>query len=252
MTLKSYMAGRRLCHATLSIRDTNERILDIAIRFGYSSQEALTRAFTAAYGCTPYAYRKHPRPVLLPVKQNVYFPQHYIPKGETTVAKTILTEPNVRVEYIPQHQFIGIWDSNSSSYFDFMGKHDCDEITGIIDSMSHVAHPVVTCHTAGWFFDQGNKGYLYGLGVVDDYTGEVPAGFEIRTIPASYYLVFYHPPFDYMQHCEEVMNRVESLAWGFDPLTRGCKWNEQVRQVYQRHAPETLGYEVLRPVSRLK
>lgn len=45
MTIKSYIAGRRLAKATLVIRDTNERILDIAVEYGYSSQEALTRAF---------------------------------------------------------------------------------------------------------------------------------------------------------------------------------------------------------------
>lgn len=63
MTIKSYISGRRLAKATLEIRDTNERILDIAIKYGYSSQEALTRAFVNAYGCTPAAYRKTPVPI---------------------------------------------------------------------------------------------------------------------------------------------------------------------------------------------
>ena len=41
MTFKSYVAGRRLARAALEIRDTKIRILDIAIKYGYSSQEAL-------------------------------------------------------------------------------------------------------------------------------------------------------------------------------------------------------------------
>ena len=76
LTLKSYMAGRRLCLATMEIRDTNKRILDIAIKYGYSSQEALTRAFATAYGCTPYLYRKNPRPLHLSIKQTVLFPEY--------------------------------------------------------------------------------------------------------------------------------------------------------------------------------
>lgn len=44
MTVKNYVAGRRLAKATLEIRDTKERILDIAMKYGFSSQEALTRA----------------------------------------------------------------------------------------------------------------------------------------------------------------------------------------------------------------
>ena len=58
MTMKSYVARRRLTKVTEEIRDTKERILDIAIRYGFSSQEALTRVFKEQYGCTPAAYRR--------------------------------------------------------------------------------------------------------------------------------------------------------------------------------------------------
>ena len=49
MSFKSYVAGRQLAMAALEIRDTKARILDIAIKYGYSSQEALTRAFKKAF-----------------------------------------------------------------------------------------------------------------------------------------------------------------------------------------------------------
>lgn len=251
ITIKSYIAGRKLAKATLEIRDTKERILDIAIKYGYSSQEALTRAFTNAYGCTPAAYRKKPVPVALSNLQVVFFPEHYIIKGDPTMNKTLLTEANVRIEYIPEHKYIGIWDINSTDYMNFWGKHDCNKICGIIDSMSNVAHPIVTCHTAGWFYDNSRKGYFYGFGVPNDYDGIIPKGFEMRTIPASYYMVFFHPPFDYIKDCDEVMGKVETIAWNYDPKIKGYEWNEDVCQEYQRHYPEVIGYEVLRPIKRI-
>ena len=55
MTMKSYIARRKLARITEEIRDTRERILDIAVKYGFSSQEALTRAFKEQYGCTPAA-----------------------------------------------------------------------------------------------------------------------------------------------------------------------------------------------------
>lgn len=78
MTFKSYIAGRRLAKAALAIRDTQIRIIDIAIKYGYSSQEALTRAFMNAFGCTPAAYRKNPIPLRLPNLQVVFMPEHYM------------------------------------------------------------------------------------------------------------------------------------------------------------------------------
>jgi len=67
-TIKKYIADRRLCRAALDIRDTQARIIDIAIQYGFSSQETLTRAFKSSYGCTPYAFRKNPELIALPAE----------------------------------------------------------------------------------------------------------------------------------------------------------------------------------------
>ncbi len=252
MTFKSYIAGRRLAMAALEIRDTNARLIDVAMKYGYSSQEALTRAFMNAFGCTPAAYRKNPVPIALSNLKVVFLPEHYMNKGEPTMNQTLLTEAHVRVEHIPAHQYIGIWDIEATDYMNFWNRHDCDSVCGTIDSMSHVSHPIVTCHTAGWFYENGRKGYFYGFGVPEDYQGVVPDGFEIRKIPASDYLVFFHPPFDYLKDCGEVMGRVERLAWNFDPKTEGYEWNEENCNDYQRHYPEVIGYEVLRPIRKIE
>lgn len=73
------------------------------------------------------------------------------------------------------------------------------------------------------------------------WTDGVPEGFKLRGVfPGSDYLVFSHPPFDYLSENGEVMRRVEDLAWNFDPATIGYAWNEDVCQDYQRHCPEGL------------
>ncbi len=265
MTIKSYVAGRRLCKATIDIRDTNERILDIALKYGYSSQEALTRAFMSAYVCTPSAYRKNPRPVTLSIKQVVLSPQYYINKGEQTMSKFCLKDAEIRMEYISAHKYIGIWDDKAIGYGDFWKNHNCDEICGIIESMRNVSDPVVGCHMAGWHYINGERKYFYGLGVPVDFDGEVPDGFSIKEFPASYYIVFFHPTFDYLKDNCEVMDKVEKLAWNYDITALGLTdrtlgyndtkklyhWNEDECQCYQRHYPEVLGYEVLRPVKKV-
>ena len=165
--------------------------------------------------------------------------------GKSVTAYTLM-------EHIPAHKYIGIWDITVDNYCDFWKKHDCDSVCGFIDSMSHVYHPIVTGHTAGWFYENGKKGYFYGFGVDADYRGEIPKGFTIKTIPASDYMVFFHPPFDYLKDCGEVMSRVENLAWNFDPKSKGYTWNHEVCPDYQRHYPEVIGYEVLRAVRKIE
>ena len=119
MTMKSYIAGRRLACAALEIRDTKMRILDIAVKYGFSSQEALTRAFMDAYGCTPAAYRRNPVPISLSIKKVVFFPEHYVEvKGEHNMEE--VREAKTRIEYIPAHKYIGVWDIAANNYGDFL------------------------------------------------------------------------------------------------------------------------------------
>ena len=177
-----------------------------------------------------------------------------------------LREPGLRIEYVPAHKYIGIWDEAAENYCEFWERHNCDNVCGIIESMRNVSDPIIGCHTAGWHNVNGKRSYFYGLGVSPDYSGEIPEGFEIKEFPGSYYAVFYHPAFDYLKDCGEVMSRVENLAWNYDIKRLGLtdlnlgysdnrqkyNWNEDVCQCYQRHYPEMIGYEVLRPIKIVK
>jgi len=160
LTLKSYLAGRRLCYIALALRDSNDRIIDIALRYGFSSQEALTRAFVKSYGCTPYAYRTNPKPIKLSIKQTVLVPDKKLFGG---LKMSNVREANVRFEYIPAHKYVGIWDIRAKDHCSFWDYHNCDDVCGVIDSMRHVSLESVGCHQAGWFYDDGKKGYFYGL-----------------------------------------------------------------------------------------
>ncbi|WP_033168504.1 AraC family transcriptional regulator [Clostridium sp. KNHs205] len=251
MTLKSYMAKRRLCKATLAIRDSCDGITDIALDYGFSSQTALTRAFKDAYGCTPAAYRKNPIPIPISMKKIVITPSYYIEKGDLTMDNLVL--PSYRIEYIPAHRYLGVYKRSTTKNGVIWPGHDCDLLTGIVSSISDTyTHPIVTGHTAGWIWSNRERYYFYGLGVNVDYNGDIPEGFELRgEFPGSYYIVFSHPPFNYLSANEEVMRRVEKLAWSFDPEAIGYEWNEEVCQDYQRHYPEGLGYQILRPVKKI-
>ena len=88
--------------------------------------------------------------------------------------------PMVSTEYIPAHKYIGVWDGKSTGYGDFFINHDCDHICGIINSLAEKSHPIITGHTAGWYFDGGKRLYFYGSGVETDYSGDVPKEFVRR------------------------------------------------------------------------
>jgi len=56
---REYISNRRAEQAAANLAASREKIIDIALRCGYSSQETFTRAFKRHYGITPGTYRKN-------------------------------------------------------------------------------------------------------------------------------------------------------------------------------------------------
>ena len=58
--VREYIKLRRLARACDALRDKGNRILDVAVEYGFGSHETFTRAFKDAYGITPAQYRDKP------------------------------------------------------------------------------------------------------------------------------------------------------------------------------------------------
>lgn len=59
MTLKEYVRRRRLTLAAHDLKNSEESIVDVAIKYGYGSSAAFSRAFTGLNSITPSAHRKN-------------------------------------------------------------------------------------------------------------------------------------------------------------------------------------------------
>lgn len=57
-TVQGYVRRRRLSEAARLLKETDKGILEIAVSYGYGSQEAFTRAFEGCFGTSPARYRK--------------------------------------------------------------------------------------------------------------------------------------------------------------------------------------------------
>ena len=62
ISFREYMSNRKIRMAAADLYTTAERMVDIAVKYGYSSQEAFTRAFVKVFGVTPAVYRRMQKP----------------------------------------------------------------------------------------------------------------------------------------------------------------------------------------------
>ena len=58
MTLGEYIRNRRLAIAGSELQNKDQKVIDIAFKYGYDSPESFTRAFTKFHGVTPSQVKK--------------------------------------------------------------------------------------------------------------------------------------------------------------------------------------------------
>ena len=235
MQLRDYLRHRKLAFALKEVRDSDKNLLHIAFDYGFSSHEAFTRAFKAAYGITPSEYRKNPLPVVLRTKINP-FDRYFLGLGEIGMMKS---DEDVKIYFvtIPAHKFMHIKNYESNGYWDFWQKQslipgqDRETICGLLDSikgkldddggsepnsgsgqiMAYINDP--DGRLCDWGYPRTE---CHGVRLPADYDGEVPPQLMMIDVPEAEYIVFEHGPFDYEQENRSVEEKIEAAMAAFD------------------------------------
>jgi AraC family transcriptional regulator len=186
VTPAEYARRRRLTLAATELSSGNTRVIDIAMKYGYDSPDAFTRAFRNVHGVTPLAARE-------PGVKLVAFPRvsfHIIFKGGNDMDYRIIEKPAFDVvgkarkfttvngenfRKIPQ-----FWDEFiQAKHYDVLMKLTQGK-TGPVTG----ADSLGVCIGVG-----GMEGFTYGIGV-EKPDKAVPAGFDVIHIPAATWAVF--------------------------------------------------------------
>ena len=89
--------------------------------------------------------------------------------------------------------------------------------------------------------------YVQGVEVDTDYSGAVPEGFDIITLPACEYLMFQGEPFAEEDYCEAIRAVQQSMD-KYDPTVIGYVWDDENPRIQLEPRGER-GYIELRAVS---
>jgi AraC family transcriptional regulator len=269
MQFRDYLRLRKLTFALKEVRESKRGILDIALDYGFSSNEAFSRAFKAAYGIVPSEYRKNPIPLVLRTKI-IPFDRYFLGIGEIGMIKS--TE-SVKIYFvtIPAHKFLHIRNYESNGYWDFWQKQnaipgqDCDTVCGLLDSIKGKPDDrgsgepnSGSGQIMAYIHDPDGKPFCYGVpraecyGVrlAPDYKGEVPPQMLMIDVPEAEYIVFEHGPFDYEQENRSVEEKIDKAIADFDFTGTGyCFDPSPGRIAYFFHDPEQF-WKCIRPVRK--
>ncbi|MDE6055977.1 MAG: AraC family transcriptional regulator [Lachnospiraceae bacterium] len=269
MQYRDYLRYRRLAFALKELRDTEKGILSIALQYGFSSNEAFTRAFKEAYDTTPSEYRQNPRPVVLRTILKP-FDCYLLGIGGCGMEQSI-KDINIYFVTIPAHKFLHIRNYESIGYWDFWQKQslipgqDCETICGLLDGiegkldnlggsdansgsgqiMAYINEP--TGRICSWGIPLTE---CYGVRLPADYSGKVPSQMLMMDVPEAEYIVFEHGPFDFEKENSNVEEKIEIAMKTYDYASSGyCLDTTPGRVFYFYHDPERF-WKYVRPVQR--
>lgn len=270
MQFRDYLRYRRLAFAFKEVRDSGRSLLDIALDYGFSTNEAFTRAFKEAYGTTPSEYRRKPAPVVLRTILRP-FDCYLLEHGETRTADSS-GEVKTYFVTIPAHKFLHIRNCESIGYWDFWEKQslipgqDCETICGLLDSipgklddlggrendsgagqiMGFINEP--TGRICSWGIPLAEA---YGVRLPPDHSGPVPEQMLLMDVSEGEYLVFEHGPFDFETENSAVEEKIETAMRNFDYGSSGYVLDTSPGRVFYFYHDCERYWKYVRPVRRV-
>ena len=187
VTPAEYARRRRLTLAATELSSGNTRVIDIAMKYGYDSPDAFTRAFRNVHGVTPLAARE-------PGVKLVAFPRisfHIILKGGNDMDYRIIEKPAFDVVG-KARKFTTVNGENFRKIPQFWDEfiHDKNGEKVLMELTQGKTGPVTGADSLGVCTGEGGmEEFTYGIGV-EKPEKAVPAGFDVIHIPAATWAIF--------------------------------------------------------------
>lgn len=183
MSLSEYIRRRRLSQAVFDLQNSNEKIVDIALKYGYESPTTFTRAFRELHGVTPSSVRK----TSVPLKT-------YPPITFLLTVKGV-TGMEFRIEKKECFQIMGLsgydtaecgpGDTLTPLWREFMDRYDARLWNGG-DTGSYYTAPFWQVGAYHFQSENGKTKAIIGA----QYRGTKLENMAVETIPAATWAVF--------------------------------------------------------------
>lgn len=238
-----YIRRLRLSESAMKLKNSSQRIADIAFEMGFGSVDGYQRAFRREFGMNPGEYAKNPVPVSLFVPYGVKFRE---------LRKEELTMENVRNVFIqhirkPARKVIIKRAVTAEDYFAYCNEVGC-EVWGMLMSMDSMCGEPVCLWLPEKYIKPGTSVYVQGVEVAEDYSGVVPEGFDVIDLPECDYLMFQGEPFREEDYCEAIA-AVRTSIEKYSPEITGWEWDSENPAIQLEPRGER-GYIELRAVKK--
>lgn len=246
----AYIRELRLSQAALKLRCENIKIIDVAFDFVFDSHEGFTRAFSKQFGMTPQHYSKHVPQVKLFMPSRIRDYYLTLQKGVNNMTKSKNTN-TVFVQVIerPARKLILKRGIKATHYFEYCEEVGCD-VWDVLSSIKEAIYEPIGMWLPENLRKPGTSVYAQGVEVPENYSGEVPDGFDMITLKPCKMMVFQGQPYD-DEKFQEAISDLWEVMNNYNPEIYGFKWADEDGPRFQLAPMGYRGYIEARPVRQL-
>jgi len=191
VTLTEYIRRRKFSESVKMLKNSDEKIIDIAIKLGYGSPDAFSLAFKRLYGITPSDARTS-NAILKPYPRMMFSLSITYIEGETKMKSISEMIPFVEEQEIfimPEIRIIGIEGRcklHTGNNDDVMAvwKQFDESQAAVLNGLPKAIPDALLAWTGDC--PEGSDTYSYIISVACPAGTAVPEGYSYRNIPASY------------------------------------------------------------------
>ena len=218
-TPADYMRRFRLSRSALRLKSENCKVIDVAFDMGFSSVDGYQRAFRREFGCNPAEYAKNPVPISLFIPYGVIY-------NEIRKEHKMKDVKNVFIQIIhkPARKVLIKRGIKAKEYFSYCEEVGCD-VWGLLTSMQTISGEPVCLWLPEQYRTPQTSEYVQGVEVANDYTGDIPDGFDVITLPEADYMMFQGEPFLEEDYCQAIDEVKESIC-KYNPQIVGYEWDK--------------------------
>ena len=246
-----YMRFVRLSRAAVRLRDEEVRVVDVAFDFLFDSHEGFTRAFSKQFGVTPQKYVQTRPVVHLFIPENIRERYLALQKGDHIMSEP--TKPDsifVQVVERPARKLILKRGIKAEDYYAYCGEVGCD-VWDVLTGIKEAIYEPIGMWLPENLRTPGTSVYAQGVEVPLNYSGQIPAGYEIIELPACKMMIFQGQPYDDANFEEAIGSLWETLK-SYKPEIYGFKWADEDGPRFQMEPQGYRGYIEGRPVRPIK
>ena len=180
-TLSEYLRSRKLTEAAVILRDTDEKIIDVALKFGYESSDSFGTAFKNFHGFTPSEVRNGKPFKLVSRVQLALSVRGGRSMNITIQKKKAFTVAGINKQSINSSLCPSVWDTLYEKYsHDELASLGSGQRVGICHD---VENPSTINYMAGYIVTGADKARSMGLDVLEVEEAEYAVVELIGSVP---------------------------------------------------------------------